>query len=98
VVTRMAVEATAEPSDRKGARVASPEVGHPGAAVGSAARSQVAARFFEEDVFLRFGPRQGAAIDGDLIAIGVGAGPRLADDVAVDGDASLDDEAISSPP
>jgi len=87
-----------EPSDRKEARVRSHQVRHHWTTIGVAARSQIATRLVEEDVFLRFGRRQGAAVDGDLIAIGVGDGPRLADDVAVDGNVSLDDEAISSPP
>lgn len=87
-----------EPSDRKEARVRSHQIRHHWTTIGVAARSQIATRLVEEDVFLRFGRRQGTAIDGDLIAIGVGDGPRLADDVAVDGNVSLDDEAISSPP
>ena len=94
---QQALDVHVEPPYRKEPRVGSKELRHHGAAVGVAACGQIAARLVEQDVLLRLGRRQRTAIDGDLIAIGIGNGPRLVDDVAVEGDASIEDEAISSP-
>src|SRR5881409_1296732 len=53
-----ALDVHVEPPDRKKARVGSHQVRHHRAAVGVAARSQIAAGLVEEDVFLPFGCRQ----------------------------------------
>ena len=93
-----ALDVHVEPAHREEPRVGPNEVRHHGAAVGVAACGQIAARLVEEDILLGLGRRQRTAVDGDVIAIGVGDGPGLVDDVAVDGDAPLEDEAISSSP
>jgi len=87
-----------EPADGEEARMGPHQVRHHRSAIGIAPRGQIPAGLVEEDVLLRLCGRQGTAVDGDVVAVGVGDGPRLADDVAVDGNPSLEDEAISSPP
>jgi len=87
-----------EAADGKEARVGPHQVRYHRPAIGIAARGQIPAGLVKEDVLLRLRGRQATAVDGDVVAVGVGDGPRLADDVAVDGDTSLEDEAISSPP
>ena len=91
-----AFDVDVEPTHREEAHTRRHEVGHHGTAIGIAAGGQIAARLVEEHVLLALGRGQRAPIDSDLVAIGVGDSPGLAGNVAVDGDAALEDEAISS--
>jgi len=51
----------------------------------------------EEQILSRLGVADGPAVEADVVDVGIGQRPRLMDDDAVDGDAALEDEAISSP-
>jgi len=86
-----------ETADRKQPCSARNEIGDDGAPVGIVARADVAGGLVQQQVLPGLGATDRAAVEPDVVDVGIGQRPRLADDDAVDGDAALEDEPISSP-
>ena len=61
-------------------------------------RRDVPGGLVQQQIVLGFRARQRTAVDGDDVALGIGERGQLACDGAVDGDAAVGDEPISSPP
>ena len=73
------------------------EVRDDGASVRIPHRGDVTPGLVEQEVAERLGTRQRRAVDRDEIDRGIGQRREVADDRAVDRDAALGDEALSSP-
>jgi hypothetical protein len=73
------------------------EIGDHGAPLGVVARGDVAGGLVEQQVLPRLGGAHGPAVEPDVVDARIGQRPRLADDDAVDGDAAVEDEEVSSP-
>lgn len=73
------------------------EVGDDGAALGIVTRGHVAGGLVEQHVLLGLGGADAAAVQPDLVDVEVGERPGLADDGAVDGDPTRENEDVSSP-
>jgi len=74
------------------------ELGDDGTTAGIAQGRDIASGLVQQEIVLRLGPRQRAAVDGDDVTLGIGQRAELAGDGAVDGDAPIGDEPVSSPP
>src|SRR5207247_11135434 len=61
-------------------------------------RSHVPGGLVQDEVLLGLRARQRTAVDGDDVALGIGQRAELAGHGAVDGDAAVGDEPVSSPP
>jgi len=61
------------------------------------ARADVAGWLVEQQVLPRLGRPHALAVEPHVVDVGIGQRPRLAHDDAVDGDAAVEDEAVSSP-
>jgi len=92
-----ALDVDVEAADGKEARSSGNQIGDDGPPLGILARTDVAGRLVEQQILPRLGRPHALAVEPHVIDIGIGQRPRLADDDAVDGDAALEDEAVSSP-
>jgi len=92
-----ALDVDVEAADRKETRIARDEIGDHRAPVGIVARADVTGGLVEQQVLRRLGRAHASAVEPDVVDLQIRQRPRLANDDAVDGDAALEDEAISSP-
>ncbi len=86
-----------EAANGKEARSSGNQIGDDGAPLGIVARADVAGRLVEQQVLPRLSRPHAPAVESHVVDVGIGQRPRLADDDAVDGDAAVEDEAVSSP-
>jgi len=92
-----ALDIGVETADRKQPRPARNEIGDDRAPVGIVARADVAGGLVQQQVLPGLDGADRAAVEPDVVDVGIGQRARLADDDAVDGDVALEDEPISSP-
>lgn len=92
-----ALDVDVEAPYRKEPRRGGHEEGDDRPPLGVAARGHVAGGLVEQEILSRRGRADPAALEPDVVDVGIGQRPGLTDDDAVDGDPALEDEAVSPP-